>query len=242
MTNFNVSTLFAFLLLLLCFSTAIAQETAQATATERRNESTNEPKISYKPVRGSIENNFEPGYSPFEPTHFAGPKEYNTAGRKLGTSNFRIGRVIGTKKNIAYTYLFGFTPLVIGLKNEVTNSAYISPALTPNIAPTKRETTYGAGVAPANFRFTFLAKNKIKPFAQTGAGILIFNKSLPIPESRRFQFAGDFGGGLIYHTSPERFWTFGYKYLHISNAGQTPKIYNPGFNANVFYLGYSFFR
>ncbi|MEP6925575.1 MAG: acyloxyacyl hydrolase [Pyrinomonadaceae bacterium] len=199
-----------------------------------------EPK-SYKLKRRTREFNFEVGYSPFEPTNFNGKKEFNTAGRKLGVIDFKIGRVIGTKRGVTYTYLFGFTPLVILLKNEVKNSDYISIQATPNIAPTKRETSYGAGITPANFRFAFFPNNRIKPYLQAGTGFLVFNQPIPIPESKRLQFTGDMGGGFMIHTSPDKAWFLGYKYYHISNGNRTRKIYNPGFNANVFYIGYSLF-
>jgi hypothetical protein len=197
----------------------------------------------YKHRRGAIEYNFEAGISPFDPTHFTGEKTYNTTGRKLGSLNFRVGRVIGTAKGVTVTYLFGFTPLAVARANEVRNPEYISPTATPNAPKTKRETTYGVGATPANFRFTFLPNNRFKLFAQAGAGVLYFNKPLPIPESRRFQFTGDFGGGFIVHlTNPKQFMTFGYKYFHISNGNIGGKKWNPGYNANVFYIGFSFFK
>ena len=196
---------------------------------------------SYKLRRRAREYNFEIGYSPFEPTNFNGKKEFNTAGRKLGSINVKLGRVIGTKKSVTYTYLFGFTPLVVLLKNEVRNNAYLSPQATPGIARTKHETSYGAGFTPANFRFAFFPHGRIKPYLQAGAGFLILNKPIPIPESKRLQFTGDMGGGLMIHRTPDRAWFLGYKYYHISNGNRTKKIYNPGFNANVFYVGYSFF-
>lgn len=219
------------------------KQNAKAT-TKSEPSSVNSDEVSdetdYQFRRGDKEFNFELGYSPFEPTHFAGPKEYNTVGRKLGKINFRLGRVIGTKKNITYSYLFGFTPFVILPQNEVRNKKYISATETPNEPPTVRETSYGFGFTPINFRFAFFAKSRIKPFAQVGAGILITNKALPIPESRSLNFTGDFGGGLQIHQSAKKTWLFGYKYFHISNGDVTVKKFNPGFNANVFYIGFSF--
>lgn len=197
----------------------------------------------YRARRGAREYNFEVGIAPTDPTHFTGEKTYNTTGRKLGTLNFRIGRVIGTPKAITVTYLLGFTPLVVARANEVRNPAYVSPSVTPNVPRTKRETSYGFGGTPANFRFTFFPGSRVKPFAQVGAGVLFFNKSLPIPESRRFQFTGDFGGGFIVHLAdPKRFLLFGYKYFHISNGNIGGKEWNPGYNANVFYVGFSVFK
>lgn len=196
----------------------------------------------YKLRRGAREYNFEIGYSPFEPTHFTGEKEYNTAGRKLGTANIRFGRVVGTSKGVTFQYLFGVTPLVVSLKNEVLNKRFVSPTATPNEPRTRRETSYGAGVAPVNFRFSFLPKSRIKPYAQAGAGILIFNKSMPLPESRKLQFTGEFGGGIQIHKSKNKVFTLGYRYFHISNGNFTEKKFNVGYNANVFYIGYSLFK
>lgn len=198
----------------------------------------------YRPRRGMREYNFEPGFSPFDPTHYTGEKTYNTAGRKLGTTHFRIGRVIGTTKAITITYLYGFTPFVVSLQNEVKNPAYISPTATPYVPRTRREPTYGVGFSPAQMRFTFFPKSQLKPFVQAGAGVMFFNKPKPIPESRRLQFSGEYGGGFIVHTDRrrDRFWLLGYRYFHISNANIGGKQWNPGYNANVFYIGYSFFR
>jgi hypothetical protein len=198
----------------------------------------------YKHRRGEIEYNFELGIAPFAPTHFAGPEEYNRSGRKMATFDIRIARTIGTAKGVSYAYMIGVTPLVVALKNEVRNPAYISPTATPKVYPTIRETTYGFGISPANFRFTFLPNRRIKPFIKLGAGFLYFNKSLPIPVAGRYHFMGDWGGGLMVHSkkNPKRFLSFGYRYFHISNANIYGKENNPGYNANTFYIGFSFFK
>lgn len=195
----------------------------------------------YQLVRGEKEFQLEYGVSPFNPSNFAGPKEYDVYGRHLHLFNFRVGRVIGTKKNVTYQYMFGATPLAIFTKNEAVNPAFVSATATPNIVPTKRETTYGAGFQPVNFKFIFLARNRLKPYAQTGAGILVTKKAVPVPQSTLFQLTGDFGGGLMYMLSEKRAVNFGYKYFHISNGNINGKINNPGFNANVFSVTYSFF-
>jgi hypothetical protein len=205
------------------------------------NEENTEVPSDYKLRRGDKEFSIEYGISPFNPSNFAGPKEFDVYGRDLHLFTARFSRVIGTKKNVSYQYMFGVTPLAIFTKNEVINPDYVSSTATPNIAPTKRETTYGVGFQPVNFKFIFLAKNRLKPYAQTGAGILVAKKAVPVPRSTLFQLTGDFGGGLMYMLSENRAVNFGYKYFHISNGNINGKINNPGFNANVFYVNYSFF-
>lgn len=198
------------------------------------------PDETYLLKRGTKELQVEYGVSPFNPSNFAGPKEYNVYGRHLHLFNFRFARVIGTKKNVSYQYMFGATPLAVFTKNEVVNRDFVSATATPNVAPTKRETTYGTGFQPVNFKFIFLARNRLKPYAQVGAGILVTNKAVPVSQSTLFQLTGDFGGGLMYMLSEKRAVNFGYKYFHISNGNINGKINNPGFNANVFSLSYSF--
>lgn len=209
-------------------------ETAEKGDTVRTN-------YIYRLNRGQKEFSVEYGVSPFNPSNFAGPKEFDVYGRDLHLFSFRFGRVIGTKKNITYQYLFGVTPLALFHKNEVKNPEYVSPARTPSVPPTKREMTYAVAVQPVNFKFIFFAKNRLKPYAQTGAGILYANKPVPVPRSTKFQLTGDFGGGLMYMLSEKRAVSLGYKYFHISNGNIGGKINNPGFNANVFYIDYSFF-
>ena len=190
--------------------------------------------------RGNKSFSVEYGISPLNPSNFAGPKEFDVYGRDLHLFSVHFGRIIGTKKNVSYEYMFGITPLAIFRANEVVNKDFISATVTPNTPPTKRETSYGIGFQPVNFKFMFFAKNRLKPYAQVGAGILVTNKAVPVPRSTLFQLTGDFGGGLMYMLNPKRAVSLGYKYFHISNGNINGKINNPGFNANVFYINYSF--
>jgi opacity protein-like surface antigen len=191
--------------------------------------------------RGDKEISIEYGVSPFNPSNFAGPKEFDVYGRDLHLVTVRFGRVIGTKKNVSYEYMFGVTPLAAFSKNEVHNDRYISATATPNEPKTIRKTTYAVAIQPVNFKFMFLAKKRLKPYVQVGAGLLYAQKPVPVPYSKRFNFTGDFGGGFMYMLSENRTINLGYKYFHISNGNIGGKINNPGFNANVFYLNYSFF-
>jgi len=218
-------------------------EKKSAESSEKKvfQEDANQTGEGYRLKRGEKELQFEFGVSPFNPSNFAGPKEFDVYGRDVYLANFRVGRVIGTKVPVTYQYLFGATPLAVFTKNEVTNPDYVSAAATPNIAPTKREITYGVAVQPVNFRFIFLPDRRYKPYAQFGAGILLTNKPVPVPQSRTLNFTGDFGGGLMYMISESRAVNFGYKYFHISNGNFGGKINNPGYNANVFSVSYSFF-
>lgn len=213
------------------------EKTDSITAADNQTADTVNP---YQLLRGQKNLELEYGISPFNPSNFAGPKEFNVYGRDLHLFTARLGRVIGTKRNVTYQYLFGVTPLAIFYKNEVTNPAYISATATPNAAPTKRDTTLAVAIQPVNFKFMFFARNRLKPYAQVGAGLLYAGKPVPVPYSKRFNLTGEFGGGVMYMLDAKRAVNFGYKYFHISNGNIGGKINNPGFNANVFYVNYSF--
>lgn len=210
--------------------------------TEEKDKSDIAADNKWKLERGLREYNLEYGISPFNPSNFAGPKEYDVYGRDLHQNNFRVGRVIGTKKSITYQYLFGFTPIAVFTRNEIKNPNYVSETATPNLAPTVRVLTKGVGIQPVNFRFVFFSKSRLKPYAQVGAGILLTERSIPVPRSTAFNFTGDYGGGLMFMTGKKQALTGGYRYFHISNGNIGGKINNPGYNANVFYVGYSFFK
>lgn len=212
--------------------TAFAQ-TPEKTASLKPEET-----IDWKLERGAKQMNVEFGYSPFKPTNFNG-EEYNTSGRRLALASLRWGRVIGTTRGVTYEYQIEATPLALAFKNEVRNPAFQSVAATPNTPPTVRETTYGFGISPVGFRFLFKPKNRLKPFIALHAGFVFFRKPVPVPDSLSYDFTGDFGGGLQYQIKRNKAVSFGYRYYHISNMNIGAV--NPGYNGQVFYVGYSFF-
>lgn len=206
---------------------------------ESGEEKAEEETTNYKLQRGEKELNFEFGISPFRPSHFLGPEEYDTEDRKLGLLTFRWGRVVGTKKTITYQYLFEASPIVYSHRNEIVNPEYVSPTATPNTPTTIRATSYGFAVTPVAFRLYFFSKNRFKPFGQFGAGIIYTNDPMPLPNTSKFNFTGYFGGGAMYLVTRKQGISLAYRYYHISNF-QTAE-FNPGYNANTFSLGYSFF-
>lgn len=219
--------------------TAFSQTASEKTISSSEESLTDSGNTDYALKRKDIEFAVEYGIAPNPPTNFSGPKEYNGNGRKLNYLALKAGYVFNPKKYVTIEYLVSVSPIVAFGKNEVKNPAYVSPNAAPIAAPTIRKTTYAHAVQPAILKFMFLAKKRVKPFAQIGGGFLYAHKPVPVPDGRRFNFTADFGGGVMYMLKPKRALNFGYKYLHISNGGRG--YLNPGYNANVFYAGYSFF-
>jgi opacity protein-like surface antigen len=193
----------------------------------------------WKLERGSKEWALEFGYAPMQPTFLSGREEYDTNGRKFILGSFRWGRVIGTAKGITFEYLLEAMPVAFAVRNEVANPTYTPDGRNGKASYSLRENTYGAAIHPAGFRFVFLPKKRLKPYVQTSAGFIFTRKPVPIPQSPNYNFSGDFGGGLMYSIDRTRTINFGYRYFHISNMniGEI----NPGYNANIFYIGYSTF-
>jgi Lipid A 3-O-deacylase (PagL). len=102
-----------------------------------------------------------------------------------------------------------------------------------------RKTVYGYGVAPLGLQANFRPRKKIQPFVGASGGLLYFNKQIPNDFGTRFSFTADVGGGVEINMKNGRAVTIGYKYHHISN-GNRGEI-NPGFDNNLFYVGYRFF-
>jgi Lipid A 3-O-deacylase (PagL) len=214
-------------------------QVGETTSTPSDDQTGKLPRETWKLPRGAKEISFEFGFAPTQPTFLSGREEYNTTGRKFALGGFRWGRVIGTVKGITYEYLFEAMPVATAIRNEVRNPYYKTDGKRGQPYATMRENTYGAAVHPAGFRFVFLPHRRLKPFVQTSAGFIFTRKPIPIPESPGYNFSGDFGGGVMYSLDARRTINFGYRYFHISNMniGEI----NPGYNANVFYIGYSSF-
>jgi hypothetical protein len=107
--------------------------------------------------------------------------------------------------------------------------------------PVDAHWVYGFAVAPLGFTFD-ISQRRLHPFIETLGGVIA--SAEPVPEDQTdasgLNFLFDFGGGVRYRIRPRQSLTFGYRFLHISNAGTTS--FNPGVDNNVFYVGYSFLR
>jgi hypothetical protein len=178
------------------------------------------------------------GFAPDMPRVFGGsrPSSY-------GQLAVRYSRRIATAGNIAIKYTIDFIPLALinydrrPILQTAPNTFVVAPNSTTN---------YAFGLTPVGFQLHFRRKAKIQPFISANAGLLIFNKTIPDDRSAvfpdrngkhlNFTLAG--GGGVDFLTGQGRTFTLGFKFHHISNAS-TGNI-NPGFDQNLFYVGYTF--
>lgn len=103
------------------------------------------------------------------------------------------------------------------------------------VRPTRR----AFGITPIGIQANFRPRKKLQPFVGASGGFLYFNKRTPNYVGTRFNFTYEAGGGLEFRMKNQRSLTAGYKYYHVSNGYRG--IDNPGYDNNLFYIGYTFF-
>ena len=111
-----------------------------------------------------------------------------------------------------------------------------------DVFPVPAHSVYGFGITPVGFVFDFGRTRKLYPFAQIDGGIIASTESIPelAPDTSALNFLFDFGGGVKWRPRERYAITFGYKFLHVSNAGTTS--INPGLDNNVVYAGFSLLK
>lgn len=151
---------------------------------------------------------------------------------RLGLVAFRYARVLARGENLALKYTLDAVP--------VASMSFPVFETTGGVPREVRKTITGAGLSPVGFQLNFRRRERVQPFAQASGGFLYFGERVPNAGGAHFNFTGDFGGGVQWKTGARRAWTIGYRYHHVSNGYRADV--NPGFDSNIFYLGFSIFR
>jgi hypothetical protein len=151
---------------------------------------------------------------------------------RLGLVAFRYARVFARGENLALKYTLDAVP--------VASMSFPALEATAGGFREARKTITGAGLSPVGFQLNFRRRERVQPFAQASGGFLYFGERVPDERGAQFNFTGDFGGGVQWKTGARRAWTVGYRYHHVSNGYRADV--NPGFDSNLFYVGFSIFR
>ncbi|HEX8290810.1 MAG TPA: acyloxyacyl hydrolase [Pyrinomonadaceae bacterium] len=151
---------------------------------------------------------------------------------RLGLVAFRYARVLARGENLALKYTLDAVP--------VASMSFPSFETAAGVTREVRKTITGAGLSPVGFQVNFRRRERVQPFAQVSGGFLYFGERVPDVRGAQFNFTGDFGGGVQWKTGARRAWTAGYRYHHVSNGYRAD--FNPGFDSNLFYVGFSIFR
>ena len=216
---------FVFALLLAACAGAAAQEVASLSETGEA------PVAQQRGVYGMERAANE--YGVWGGGSFSAPTLIGTTERvRLGLVAFRYARVLARGENLALKYTLDAVPV----------ASMSFPSFETTAAGTRgvRKTITGAGLSPVGFQLNFRRRERVQPFAQGSGGFLYFGERVPDARGAQFNFTADFGGGVQWKTGARRAWTLGYRYHHVSNGYRADV--NPGFDSNLFYVGFSIFR
>lgn len=188
----------------------------------------------YRLKQGDNEFGFWGGGAFKATTIFAGLTEEEARDRRFIIAAFRYGRTLAATDSMALQYTLDAIPMALATGNIVQVTT-VGPVTT-----FRRETAYGAGVTPLGLQLDFRNTSKVKPFIHINGGLLVFNKSVPLPDAGKLALVGETGGGLRMFTSDRRAVTLGLRFHHISNGDRSGS--NRGLNQFIVYAGFSIFK
>jgi hypothetical protein len=167
-------------------------------------------------------------------TIFGGLHEDEARDRRFFIAAFRYGRTLAATKRLALQYTLDAIPVAVAT-GDIVQSTTVGTVTT-----FRRETAYGAGVTPLGLQLDFANRSHLKPFIHVNGGLLVFNKSVPLPDAGKLALVGEAGGGLRIFTSERRAVTLGVRFHHISNGDRQGA--NRGLNQFLIYAGFSIFK
>lgn len=178
------------------------------------------------------------GYS-FDSPHVFGV----TSGRRLGLLALRYGRTIHSWQSTSLEYTIDIFPMEIVDQPTVLTVVNTGPPSMTYYVNIGREAVYGGGVNPIGLKLNLLRQHQFQPYLASSLGLVTSVRPVPldVPGEDQFNFTFDLQAGFQrFNSSRDRAWMFGYRFQHISNAGRSS--INPGMDANVIFVGYSFFK
>ena len=207
---------------------------AEPALTEASEAPQTTPGLPYKLKKGDNEFGVWGGGSFKATTIFGGLHTDEARDRRLFLLAFRYGRTLAATDSLALQYTLDAVPVAVAT-GDITASTTVGSVTT-----FRRETAYGAGVTPLGLQLDFANSSRVKPFLHVNGGLLVFNKSVPLPDAGKFAYVGEAGTGLRIFTSGRRAVTLGVRFHHISNGNREGA--NRGLNEFVVYAGFSVFK
>ncbi len=160
-----------------------------------------------------------------------------TPDARYGTIGLRYARRFNTGDRVNLKYTVDAIPAAV---INYPDFEFVRTGANAFRVERDRRAAYAFGVAPLGLQINFRPRKKLQPFISMSGGLLYFDKQIPRAVGTRFVFTADLGAGLEFKLKNQRAVTVGYKYLHLSNGNRGME--NPGFDHNLFYVGYSFFK
>lgn len=148
----------------------------------------------------------------------------------FGTLAFRYARTLWSDHDLALDWTVDAVPLAL---------ISLDRGAEPGESGGSKDVVYGAGLAPIGLRIAYDGFGVWRPYFATNVGFLMFEERIPATGTK-FNYTWDFGVGAQLFVTDDQAITFGYDFKHISNAYAGEE--NPGFDANLLYVGWSVFR
>ncbi|MEO8042057.1 MAG: acyloxyacyl hydrolase [Acidobacteriota bacterium] len=167
------------------------------------------------------------GYAPAVRTFAIGGRTWDAS---LGIGALRYSRRFNNSDWLNLKYTLDASVVVLNYPDKVVTGTTVTPT---------RETKYAVGVAPIGLQGNFRPRKKLQPFIGLALGFLPFTETIPNVTGKKLNFSTAGGGGIEYRLANKKAITFGYNFYHISNASRG--IENPGYDAQLFFVGYTFF-
>ncbi|MBM4244212.1 MAG: acyloxyacyl hydrolase [Deltaproteobacteria bacterium] len=147
-----------------------------------------------------------------------------------GQAAFRYARTLWSNDVLALDWTVDAIPLAL---------LSLDRGGSPGSEGGPKDVVYGAGIAPIGLRLACEGLTGWRPYFATNVGFVMFEERVPATGTK-FNYTWDFGVGVQIFVRDDQALTLGYDWKHISNAysGET----NPGFDASILYVGYSYFR
>ena len=166
------------------------------------------------------------GYAPAVRTFAIGGRTWDA---QLGIGALRYSHGFNNSDWVNLKYTLDASVLVMNYPDKIVSGTMITPT---------RETRVGIGLAPIGLQGNFRPRKKLQPFIGLALGFMPFTERTPNVTGKKLNFSTAGGGGIEYRLANKRAITFGYNFYHISNASRG--IENPGYDAQLFFVGYTF--
>lgn len=161
-----------------------------------------------------------------------------TPDARFGIVAVRYARRFNFSDSFSAKYTADIVPMALLNYPDVAAIGLTCSTCIPVLVPVQSK-RYGFGGSPLGGQMNFRPKKKYQPFIGASGGMLYLNDRTPVLGGTRFQWTADIGAGVEIRMKDKKAFTLGYKYYHISNGGRG--VNNPGFDNNLFYIGYTFF-
>jgi hypothetical protein len=162
--------------------------------------------------------------------------------RDFYMAGIRLGWQLPVSQRLAIDYFIDVVPLIVSTNNP---TAYRAPPCEPQGGmPVACEdlimetaTTRGYGVTPIGLQLRGFPGSPIQPVLGLSIGAAWYDKPVPDPDEKQFNFMGDLAAGVNIRAGPSAAVLLGIRQHHTSNAN-TGRV-NPGIDSRVLYAGFT---